>query len=49
MIKPYYLTMSDWDKDFTTKVFKISRIAITKYMMFIATNVYDIDVNNPNI
>lgn len=48
-VRPYYLAMSDWDKELIAKAFKISDNKNTECMIFIATNVYRIGIDNLDI
>lgn len=45
----YYLAIFDWDKLLITAVFKINREDNTKCTIFVATNTYDIGINNLDI
>lgn len=41
--------MSDWDKELIAKAFKIPGNKNIEYMIFIATNVYRIEIDNLDI
>lgn len=48
-IQPYHLAMSDWDKEFMAKAFKISKAKNTKCIILVATDAYKMDINNLDI
>lgn len=48
-VKSYYLAILDWDKLLIPKVFKTCVEKNPKYVIFIATNAYDIGINNRDI
>lgn len=49
LIRLYYLIISDWDNLLIVAVFKISSKNNTKYTIFVATNVYNMGINNSDI
>lgn len=48
-IKLYYFTISNLDKNFTTKSFCILKDEILKCTNFIAIHIYSLDINNLDI
>lgn len=48
-IWPYYSTISDWDKDLTEVAFCISGDKNLECVIFIATNVYSMSINNSDV
>lgn len=48
-IRPYHLTISDWNKELIAKAFKINEFENTKYTILIATDAYGIGIDNLDI
>lgn len=48
-IWPYYSLIFDWNKTIIISTFKIINKKNTKYIIFVTTNIYSIDVNNLDI
>lgn len=48
-IRFYHSAMSEWDKKLIAKTFNIAEDKNTKYTIIIATDTYDIGINNPDI
>lgn len=48
-VQPYYSTMSDWDKAIIAKAFKTPDSDNTECIILVATDAYDISIDNPDI
>lgn len=48
-IKPYYLSMSEWNKSLIAKAFKVSGEENSEFIILIATNAYGMGIDNPDI
>lgn len=48
-IKPYYFTMSDWDKSLIAEAFCIPEDKNLECTILVATDAYRIDINNPDV
>lgn len=47
-IRPYYSTMSDWDKDLIANIFQLSGDKNMEYTILVVTDVYDMGIDNPD-
>lgn len=48
-IRPYHLTMSEWDKNLNVNVFTKPELEKTECTILVAIDTYDIDINNLEI
>lgn len=48
-IKPYHLSIFEWDKSLIAKTFKVIKKKNNKYIIFVATNAYGMGIDNPDI
>ena len=48
-IRPYYSTISDFDKAIIVEVFKMVKKDNFECVIFVASDVYGIRINNPDI
>lgn len=48
-IWPYYSTLSNWDKGFTTAAFAVAGNENEEYVILVATDAYSMGIDNPNV
>lgn len=48
-VRPYHATMPDFDKNLTAKAFQVPNEENTKCIILVATNIYGMEINNPDI
>lgn len=48
-IRPYHLTMSEWDKIFTTEAFGKPGTKNIECTILFATDAYSMGINNPDV